>query len=56
MAIVDINDRGGRIRAVSPGGLPAADLLRALRDNPMGHCDQSTPIGMVSRMRVTEQP
>jgi hypothetical protein len=56
VAIVDISDRGGRIRAVSPGGLPAADLLRALRDNPMGHSDQSTPIGMVSRMRVTEQP
>jgi hypothetical protein len=55
VAIVDVNDRGGRIRAVSPGGLPAADLLRALRDNPMGRC-QSTPIGMVSRMRVTEQP
>ncbi len=48
VAIVDIDDRGGRVRAVSPGGLPADDLLRALRDNPMGHGTQSTPIGMVS--------
>jgi hypothetical protein len=49
VAIVDINDRGGHIRAVSPDALPPADLLRALRDNPMGHCDQSTPIGIVRR-------
>ncbi len=50
VAIVDINDRGGHIRAVSPGGLPAADLLRALKDNPMGHRDQSTGMGMVRKL------
>jgi hypothetical protein len=49
VAIVDINDRGGRVRAVSPGGLSEEDLFRALKDNPMGHCDQSTPIGLVQK-------
>jgi hypothetical protein len=49
VAIVDINDRGGRVRAVSSGGLPAEDLFRALKDNPMGHCDQSTPLGLIHK-------
>lgn len=47
VAIVDINDRGGRVRAVSPGGLSRDQLLTALKDNPMGHCGRSTPIGIV---------
>jgi F420-0:gamma-glutamyl ligase len=50
VAIVDINDKGGRVRAVSPGGLPMEDLYRALSDNPMGHNDQSTPIGVVHEL------
>lgn len=48
VAIVDINDRGGDIRAVSSGGLPASQLQSALGDNPMGQSEQSTPIGIVS--------
>lgn len=47
VAIVDINDRGGDIRAISPGGLPARQLQAALSDNPMGQSEQSTPIGIV---------
>jgi hypothetical protein len=50
VAIVDINDRGGHIRAVSPGGLAGEHIYRALKDNPMGHCDQSTPLGLVQRV------
>lgn len=48
VAIVDINDLGGRIRAVSSGGLRNADLMAALGDNPMGHSIQRTPIGLVA--------
>lgn len=48
VGIVDINDRGGDIRAVSPGGLTARQLQSALGDNPMGQSEQSTPIGIVS--------
>ncbi len=47
VAIVDINDRGGHIRAVSPGGLSKEHLLRALKDNPHGHKDTSTPLGII---------
>lgn len=47
IAIVDINDRGGHIRAVSAGGLSKEHLLRALKDNPHGHKDTSTPLGII---------
>lgn len=47
IAIVDINDRGGHIRAVSAGGLSPEHVLRALKDNPHGHKDTSTPIGLI---------
>jgi hypothetical protein len=47
VAIADVNDRGGHIRAVSAGGLPVEHLLRALADNPHGHKATSTPVGMV---------
>lgn len=47
VAVVDINDRGGHIRAVSEGGMAPDDILAILNDNPMGHTDQSTPIGLL---------
>jgi F420-0:gamma-glutamyl ligase len=47
VAIVDINDRGGAVRATSPGLIDAATLLGALRDNPLGQRDQATPIVIV---------
>lgn len=50
LAIVDINDRGGHIKGVSPGSLPARTILAALKDNPMGHCSQSTGVGILRRV------
>jgi len=50
VAIVDINDRGGHIKAVSPGGLPPKTVYAALKDNPMGHCAQSTGVGILRRI------
>lgn len=44
VAIVDINDRGGSIRAVSAGGPAPEQLLAALRDNPQGHLRECTPL------------
>lgn len=43
VAIVDVNDRGGSVRGCSPGCPPTAELLAVLADNPLGHCEQSTP-------------
>jgi len=48
-AVVDINDRGGSIRALSPMAPPAKSLLQILAENPLGQRDQSTPIGFVRR-------
>lgn len=47
VAIVDINDRGGRVRYVPPGAEPAGGLLAVLGDNPMGQRDQATPVVLV---------
>lgn len=47
VAIVDVNDRGGSIRAVSGGPISARLLLRILHDNPLGQRDQSTPVAVV---------
>ncbi|MBM7789683.1 coenzyme F420-0:L-glutamate ligase [Tenggerimyces flavus] len=47
VAIVDINDHGGSIRAASDLSLPADDLLQVLADNPLGQRSTGTPIGLV---------
>lgn len=47
VAIVDINDRGGSVRAVTPGHLPARLLARVLADNPLGQRGQATPVVVV---------
>jgi hypothetical protein len=47
VSIVDLNDYGGSIRAVSPRSLPAATLAAVLRDNPMRQRLTSTPFLLV---------
>ena len=49
VAIVDINDRGGSIRAITGSGISADLLRRILHDNPLGQRTQSTPMGLVRR-------
>ncbi|MBB5791860.1 hypothetical protein [Jiangella mangrovi] len=49
VAIVDLNDYGGSIRAVSSRSLPADVLFEALSDNPLGQRAASTPFGIVRR-------
>ncbi|MET9021890.1 hypothetical protein ABZV93_18055 [Actinopolymorpha sp. NPDC004070] len=50
VAIADINDFGGSIRAVSTKALPAATLRRVLADNPMGQLRRGTPFVLVRRV------
>ncbi|MGH3666486.1 MAG: hypothetical protein ACRDU8_10445 [Egibacteraceae bacterium] len=47
VAIVDMNDRGGSIRAVSHPVIAKRRLRRVLADNPLGQRDTRTPIGLV---------
>lgn len=47
VAIADINDFGGTIRAVSKGSLPAAILARVLADNPMRQLSTGTPFALI---------
>jgi hypothetical protein len=47
IAIVDLNDFGGSIRAVSQRSLPAKTLAAVLADNPMGQRCTSTPAVIV---------
>jgi len=47
VAIVDINDRGGTVRARSLHALPTTEILSVLQDNPLGHCEQATPFGLL---------
>ena len=50
VAIVDLNDFGGTVRATSPSALSAAELQKALRDNPMGQRRTGTPVAVVRRI------
>ena len=47
VSIVDLNDFGGSIRAVSDKSLSAATLAAVLNDNPMGQRQRSTPFVIV---------
>jgi hypothetical protein len=47
VSIVDLNDFGGSIRAVSPGSLSGKTLAAVLRDNPLGQRLTSTPFVLV---------
>jgi F420-0:gamma-glutamyl ligase len=47
VSIVDLNDYGGSIRAVSPRSLSAATLATVLGDNPMGQRLTSTPFVLI---------
>jgi F420-0:gamma-glutamyl ligase len=47
VSIVDLNDYGGSIRAVSPRSLAAETLAAVLNDNPLGQRLTSTPFVLV---------
>jgi hypothetical protein len=47
VAIVDLNDYGGSIRATSPSAIPAPTLARILADNPLRQRLTGTPLALV---------
>ena len=47
VAVVDINDLGANILAVSDDCIGVEFMLKALADNPLGQESQQTPIGIV---------
>jgi hypothetical protein len=49
VAIVDINDRGGSVRAVAGSVMSKRRLAAVLADNPLGQRDRGTPIVVVHR-------
>jgi F420-0:gamma-glutamyl ligase len=49
VAIADMNDRGGSVRAVAGSVMSKRLLAEVLGDNPLGQRDQSTPIAIVRR-------
>lgn len=53
IGIVDLNDFGGSIRAVSPLSLPAQTLAAVLADNPMGQRCTGTPFVIIRRRDST---
>ena len=56
VAIVDINDYGGSIRATSPKAIPAATLARVLADNPLRQRLTGTPLALVRPLPGRDQP
>ncbi len=56
VAIVDLNDYGGSIRATSPNAVPAATLIRVLADNPLRQRLTGTPIALVRPLPGRPQP
>jgi F420-0:gamma-glutamyl ligase len=56
VAIVDVNDRGGSVRAAPPAGPDPATLLAALADNPHGDCAQSTPVVLLRPCSTAGNP
>jgi hypothetical protein len=53
-AIVDLNDLGGNILGVSDPSLGAEQLLKILRDNPLGQASEQTPVGIIRRAAAGE--
>ncbi len=50
VAIVDMNDRGGSVRAVAGSVMSKQRLAEVLADNPLGQRNQATPIAIIRRV------
>lgn len=50
VAIVDMNDRGGSVRAVAGFVMSRRLLAEVMADNPLGQRGQATPIAIVRRL------
>jgi hypothetical protein len=52
VAVVDINDRGGSVRATSPRAVDATTLRAVLADNPLGQRLTSTPVALIRKRQL----
>lgn len=50
VAIVDVNDLGGKVLGVSSEKLDRRLIVQALQDNPLGQGDEHTPAGILRRV------
>lgn len=50
VAIVDINDIGGNTLGVSHSAMNRDEIVKILKDNPLGQCHESTPLGIIRKM------
>ena len=49
--VVDINDLGGNILGNSTSDIDNDLIVRILKDNPLGQCSESTPIGIIRKVK-----
>lgn len=50
VAIVDINDIGGNTLGISHGSMNREEIVKILKDNPLGQCHESTPLGIIRKL------
>jgi len=50
IAIVDINDIGGNTLGVSHDTMDREQIVKILKDNPLGQCHESTPLGIIRKI------
>lgn len=50
VAIVDINDIGGNTLGISHNGMNRDKIVQILKDNPLGQCHESTPLGIIRKL------
>lgn len=56
VCIVDINDLGGNILGISNSEMNRGDLVKILKDNPLGQSDEQTPLGIIRKAAIDENP
>lgn len=50
VAIVDINDIGGNTLGISHANMKRDEIVQILKDNPLGQCHESTPLGIIRKV------
>ncbi len=50
VAIVDINDIGGNTLGISESSMNRDEIVKILKDNPLGQCHESTPLGIIRKL------
>ncbi|KNF07791.1 hypothetical protein CLPU_12c00640 [Gottschalkia purinilytica] len=51
VAVVDINDIGGNILGVSHDSIDTEELIKILKDNPLGQGGEQTPMGIIRELK-----